>query len=150
MKLPGAIGTTFGDLVGKLTVLRVECSKCGRFGRYRLYRLIEQRGRDVRILDWLDALTATVRANVPRASATNATRAARTCRRWCDHQIEQASALSGGRRRDGGPRQVVNHENRRPCCGGIAMGTARRLAPVSRVHAQGCLGALPERPAESE
>jgi hypothetical protein len=58
VKVPGAIGTTFGDLLGKLTVLRVECSKCGRFGRYALRRLVEQRGRDVRILDWLDDLTA--------------------------------------------------------------------------------------------
>jgi hypothetical protein len=51
-------GTTFGDLVGKLTVVRVECTKCGRFGRYPLRRLIEQRRRDVRILDWLPELTA--------------------------------------------------------------------------------------------
>jgi hypothetical protein len=56
--MPGAIGTTFGDLLGKLDVLRVECSKCGRFGRYPIGRLIEKRGRDVRILDWLDGLTA--------------------------------------------------------------------------------------------
>jgi hypothetical protein len=51
-------GTIFGDLVGKLDVLRVECPKCGRFGRYPLRRLIEKRGRDVRILDWLNELTA--------------------------------------------------------------------------------------------
>jgi hypothetical protein len=38
--------------------LRSGDSKCGRFGRYLLGRLIEQRGRDVRILDWLDELTA--------------------------------------------------------------------------------------------
>jgi hypothetical protein len=48
------LSTTLGDLLGKLTVLRIECSKCGRFGRYPLQQLIEQRGRDVRILDWLD------------------------------------------------------------------------------------------------
>jgi len=29
----------------------------GRTGRYALRRLIERRGRDVRILDWLDGLT---------------------------------------------------------------------------------------------
>jgi RNase P subunit RPR2 len=49
--MPGSIGTTFGDLVGKLTVLRVQCTKCGRFGRYPLRRLIDQRDRDVRIID---------------------------------------------------------------------------------------------------
>jgi hypothetical protein len=56
--VPGAIGTTFGDLLGKLDVLRVECSKCGRFGQYPLRRLIAQRTRDVQILDWLDELIA--------------------------------------------------------------------------------------------
>jgi hypothetical protein len=56
--MPGPFGTTFGDLVGKLTVLRVECTKCGRFGRYPLRRLIDRRGRDARIIDWLAELTA--------------------------------------------------------------------------------------------
>ena len=54
--MPRPVGATFGDLVGKLTVVRVQCSKCGRFGRYPPRRLIEQRRRDVRILDWLDEL----------------------------------------------------------------------------------------------
>ena len=39
-------------------MLRVECPKCTRTGRYALRRLIGQRGRDVRILDWLEELTA--------------------------------------------------------------------------------------------
>ena len=60
-------GTTFGDLVGKLTVLRVEFSKCGGFGRYSLRKLIEERGRDVRILDWLPESTA----DCPRKRAAN-------------------------------------------------------------------------------
>src|SRR5262249_19346632 len=38
--MPRPLGTTFADLLGKLTVVRVECSKCGRFGRYPLHRLI--------------------------------------------------------------------------------------------------------------
>jgi hypothetical protein len=46
------------DLASKRTVLHVECPKCGCTGRYAIRRLIEQRGRDVRILDWLDELTA--------------------------------------------------------------------------------------------
>jgi hypothetical protein len=41
-----ATGTTFGDLVGKLDSVIVECPKCSRTGRYALRRLIEQRGRD--------------------------------------------------------------------------------------------------------
>ena len=60
-------GTTFGDLDGKLDVLVVECPKCSRTGRYALRRLIEQRGRDVRILDWLDELTA----DCPRKGAAS-------------------------------------------------------------------------------
>jgi hypothetical protein len=44
--------------VGKLTVVRVECSKCGRFGRYPLHRLIDQHGGNGTIIAWLDALTA--------------------------------------------------------------------------------------------
>jgi len=58
--------TTFGDLVGKLTVLRVECSKCDCFGRYSLRKLIEERGRVVRILDWLPESTADCRASAQR------------------------------------------------------------------------------------
>jgi hypothetical protein len=56
--MPRPLGTTLADLLGKLTVVRVECSKCRRIGRYAVRRLIEQRGRDGTIIDWLDALTA--------------------------------------------------------------------------------------------
>jgi len=35
----------FGDIEGKLDVLRVECTKCARKGRYSLFRLIEKYGR---------------------------------------------------------------------------------------------------------
>jgi hypothetical protein len=52
----GAI--VFGDLIGKLEVLRVTCEKCGRDGRYIVARLIRQRGRDGKIVDWLDQITA--------------------------------------------------------------------------------------------
>jgi hypothetical protein len=48
----------FSDLTGKLEVLRVTCEKCGRDGRYILARLIRQRGRDGKIVDWLDQITA--------------------------------------------------------------------------------------------
>ncbi len=56
MPRDGAI--VFGDLIGKLDVLRVTCAKCERAGRYRLDRLIENRGRDAKIVDWLGELTA--------------------------------------------------------------------------------------------
>ena len=51
------LGITFAGLLGKLTVVRVECTKCGRFGRYPLHRLIDQHGGDGTIIAWLDALT---------------------------------------------------------------------------------------------
>ena len=38
----------FGDLIGKLDMLRVECAKCGRSGRYRLADLLMRYGRAAR------------------------------------------------------------------------------------------------------
>jgi hypothetical protein len=35
----------FGDIAGKLDLLRVECTKCNRKGRYNVRKLIEQYGR---------------------------------------------------------------------------------------------------------
>ena len=55
MPRDGAI--IFSDLFGKLDVLRVACEKCGRDGSYRLIGLIEVRGRDAKVIDWLDELT---------------------------------------------------------------------------------------------
>ena len=54
MPRDGAI--IFSDLIGKLEVLRVTCAKCERDGRYILARLI-QRGRDAKVIDWLDEIT---------------------------------------------------------------------------------------------
>ena len=48
----------FSDLIGKLEVLRVTCEKCGRDGRYSLTFLVVDRGRDAKVIDWLDELTA--------------------------------------------------------------------------------------------
>lgn len=56
MPRDGAI--VLGDLIGKLDVLRVSCDKCERDGSYGLARLINQRGRDAKVIDWLDELTA--------------------------------------------------------------------------------------------
>jgi hypothetical protein len=36
---------TFGDIDGKLEVLRVECTRCGRKGRYHVAKLIKRYGR---------------------------------------------------------------------------------------------------------
>ena len=56
MPRDGAI--IFADLIGKLEVLRVSCDKCGRDGRYSLTYLTVDRGRDGKVIDWLDELTA--------------------------------------------------------------------------------------------
>jgi hypothetical protein len=35
---------TFGDIAGKLTMLRVECTRCERKGRYNVAKLLAQHG----------------------------------------------------------------------------------------------------------
>jgi hypothetical protein len=65
MPRDGAI--IFGDLIGKLDVLYVHCPKCNRAGRYQVQRLIEERGRNAKIVDWLDDITA----DCPKKSAHN-------------------------------------------------------------------------------
>jgi hypothetical protein len=65
MPREGAI--IFGDLVGKLDVLRIECDKCGRRGRYRLDRLIWRYGIDAKLFEWSDEVTA----DCPRKQAKN-------------------------------------------------------------------------------
>jgi hypothetical protein len=52
---------TPADLVGKLDVLRVACSKCDRAGRYRVARLVEELGADAKLTDWLSKITADCR-----------------------------------------------------------------------------------------
>jgi hypothetical protein len=49
---------TFGDVEGKLDVLRVECTRCNRKGRYSLAKLIAERGRDSNMMQWKEGLNA--------------------------------------------------------------------------------------------
>ena len=56
MPRDGAI--IFSDLIGKLDLLRVSCEKCGREGSYSLTYLIVDRGRDGKVIDWLDDISA--------------------------------------------------------------------------------------------
>ena len=46
----------FGDIEGKLDVLRVECTKCSRKGRYRVHKLIEKYGRKANMMKWKEQL----------------------------------------------------------------------------------------------
>jgi len=65
MPLSGAI--IFGDLIGKLDVLYVHCAKCNCAGRYQVRQLVKDRGRNAKIIDWLDEITA----DCPKKSAHN-------------------------------------------------------------------------------
>jgi hypothetical protein len=42
----------FGDIQGKLDVLRVECRRCDRKGRYSVAKLIEKHGRKGNLMVW--------------------------------------------------------------------------------------------------
>jgi hypothetical protein len=46
----------FGDIEGKLGVLRVECTKCDRKGRYHVDKLIEKFGRKGNMSKWVSEL----------------------------------------------------------------------------------------------
>src|SRR6476620_3201227 len=46
----------FGDIDGKLDVLRVECTKCTRKGRYHVHKLIEKYGRKANMMKWKEKL----------------------------------------------------------------------------------------------
>jgi hypothetical protein len=46
----------FGDIEGKLDVLRVECTKCDRKGRYHVHKLIEKYGRSGNMMKWKEQL----------------------------------------------------------------------------------------------
>ena len=46
----------FGDIEGKLEVLRVECTRCPRKGRYNVAKLIEKYGRKGNMMKWKEQL----------------------------------------------------------------------------------------------
>jgi len=46
----------FGDIEGKLDVLRVECTRCSRKGQYSVRRLIEKYGRKANMMKWKEQL----------------------------------------------------------------------------------------------
>jgi len=53
--IDGAI--TFSNLIGRLSVLRVDCDRCGRHGRYLVDKLVYDHGADAKIGEWLSKLT---------------------------------------------------------------------------------------------
>jgi hypothetical protein len=48
----------FGDVEGKLDVLRVECTRCERKGRYSVAKLIAQYGRKANMMKWRELLSS--------------------------------------------------------------------------------------------
>ena len=46
----------FGDIEGKLDVLRVECTKCSRKGHYPVHKLIEKYGSKANMMKWKEQL----------------------------------------------------------------------------------------------
>jgi len=64
MPRDGAI--TISDHDGKLPVLQVSCDKCNRAGSYGVAGLIHDRGRDGKVIDWLDEITADCPKKNPR------------------------------------------------------------------------------------
>jgi hypothetical protein len=55
----------FGDIEGKLDVLRVECTKCARRGRYSVRKLIEKYGRRANMMKWREQLLEGLRGLPP-------------------------------------------------------------------------------------
>ena len=56
---------TFGDVAGKLTMLRVQCTRCPRKGRYNLAKLVAQFGRSGNMSKWVSDL----RGDCPKRNA---------------------------------------------------------------------------------
>ena len=72
---------TFGDIAGKLEMLRIECTRCARKGRYSVGKLIAQHGRRGNMSKWVSDLRAIVRTGMPLNCTSAATSSAPICRR---------------------------------------------------------------------
>jgi hypothetical protein len=57
----------FGDIEGKLDMLRVECTRCPRKGRYNVRKLIEKYGRKGHMMKWRELL----KGDCPKRDAHN-------------------------------------------------------------------------------
>jgi hypothetical protein len=71
----------FGDIEGKLDVLRVECTKCARKGRYSVRRLIEKYGRTANMMKWKNNLTGTAQGAMNFVCTSAAICYVQICRR---------------------------------------------------------------------
>ncbi|HZO45789.1 MAG TPA: hypothetical protein VFB68_07840 [Xanthobacteraceae bacterium] len=64
--MPARAYLVFGDIEGKLDVLRVECTKCDRKSRYHVHKLIAKYGRKANMMKWREMLNA----DCPKRDAT--------------------------------------------------------------------------------
>jgi hypothetical protein len=68
-----------GDLVGKVTMLKIAYSRCNRRGLLRLDRLIEEHGQGSACRCWAKSWPATVSEPGPSALTTAAASVFRSC-----------------------------------------------------------------------
>jgi hypothetical protein len=64
---------TFGDIAGKLHMLRVECTRCARKGQYSVAKLIAQHGHRGNMSKWVSDLRAIARNGMPFTCTSDAT-----------------------------------------------------------------------------
>jgi hypothetical protein len=69
-RVPCSCWVTFGDLEGKLDVLRVECTRWQRKGRYSVAKLIAKYGRRANMMKWKEQLNGDCRSGT-RTSCTS-------------------------------------------------------------------------------
>jgi hypothetical protein len=74
----------FGDIEGKVDMLRVECKRCGRQGRYSVRKLIEKYGRKGHIMKWKQQLNGD--CPIPARAGANAENAETGA--LDDHELE--------------------------------------------------------------
>jgi hypothetical protein len=75
----------FGDIEGKLDVLRVDRTRCGRGGRYSVAKLIEKHGRKGNLMVWREMLNGDVPSGTPgyTIGAISSVSICRKCREPC-------------------------------------------------------------------
>jgi hypothetical protein len=56
---------TFGDIAGKLHMLRIECTRCARKGQYSVTKLLAEHGHRGNMTEWVSEL----RADCPQRNA---------------------------------------------------------------------------------
>jgi hypothetical protein len=56
---------TFGDIAGKLHILRIECTRCARRGQYSVAKLIAQHSHRGKMSKWVSGL----RGDCPKRNA---------------------------------------------------------------------------------